>query len=176
VTAPRLVPLTAAHWPAVQRIYAEGIAGGHATFETEPPSWEAFDASRLADHRIVALLGDTVVGWVACSPTSARAVYRGVVEHSVYVAGPASGRGVGRRLLHRLAASTEAAGIWTIQSGIFPENAASLALHHACGFRRIGVRSRVGLMRSGPCAGRWRDVVLVERRSEVAGVRPVGGS
>ena len=161
MTAPRLVPLTAAHWPAVQRIYAEGIAGGHATFETEPPSWEAFDASRLADHRIVAVDADgAVLGWAAVSAVSSRCVYRGVVEHSLYVSARARGRGVGRALLQRLVDSTEAAGIWTIQSGIFPENAASLALHEKLGFRVVGVQERLGQHH-----GRWRDVVLVERRS-----------
>ncbi len=164
-----VVPLTARHWPGVRAVYAEGIAGGHATFEATAPSWEAFDAARLPAHRYVAVEDGTVQGWVACSATSGRSVYRGVVEHSVYVAGSASGRGLGRRLLQALVTSTETDGIWTIQSGIFGENLASLALHRACGFRVVGVRERVGLMTHGPMAGRWRDVVLVERRSEVAG-------
>jgi phosphinothricin acetyltransferase len=172
----RTEPMTGAHATAVLAIYQAGIEEGNATFETRAPGWVVFTAARLPAHRYVATTAGRVAGWVAASAVSGRCVYAGVVEHSVYVHPAARGRGIGWRLLGTLIASTEAAGIWTIQAGIFPENAASLALHHACGFRDIGVRSRVGLMRSGPCAGRWRDVVLVERRSEVAGVRPVGGS
>jgi L-amino acid N-acyltransferase YncA len=170
VEALTIVPLESTHWPWVASIYEAGIATGHATFETEVPRWEDFDAARLVDHRFVALDEDRgLVGWVAASPTSARPVYRGVVEHSVYVAPDAAGRGVGRALLDALVASTERAGIWTIQSGIFPENEASVALHRHAGFTEVGVRRRVGLMTSGPCAGMWRDVLLMERRSEVAG-------
>ncbi|GAB7006576.1 GNAT family N-acetyltransferase [Nocardioides sp. AN3] len=186
-----IVPMDPSHWPEVWRIYAAGIATGDATFETEPPSWERFDAGRLPDHRWVAVdagptTGPTtgpatvpttgrVIGWVAASPISDRCAYAGVVEHSVYVDPAARGRGTGRALLDALIASTEAAGIWTIQSGIFPENAASLALHRSAGFRVVGTRERVGRMSLGAYAGRWRDVVLVERRSSVAGVEgPVG--
>lgn len=158
-------PMTAGDWPAVEAIYRDGIATGNATFEAEPPTWEAFDAGKLPDHRVVALGGDEVLGWVAVSPTSARPVYLGVVEHSVYVAAAARGRGVGHLLLDALIASTEAAGIWTIQSGIFPENTASRALHAQHGFRELGTRERIGLMTFGPSTGRWRDNVLVERRS-----------
>ena len=153
-------PLRPDDWPAVKTIYAEGMATGHATFETTVPTWEDWDASHLPDHRFAARADGRVIGWVAASPVSGRCVYRGVVEHSVYVAGHAQGRGVGRRLLEALVASTEAAGIWTIQSGIFPENAASLALHERCGFRRVGIRERLGEHQ-----GRWRDVVMIERRS-----------
>jgi phosphinothricin acetyltransferase len=163
VTGPeiRLAAMTADHAADVLAIYAAGIATGHATFETDPPAWDAFDAARLPAHRFVALgAGDAVAGWVACSPVSARPVYAGVVEHSVYVHPGHNGRGVGRALLQALITSTEAAGIWTIQSGVFPENTASLALHHRCGFRTIGTRERVGRHH-----GRWRDVILLERRS-----------
>ncbi|MBQ1074945.1 N-acetyltransferase [Micromonospora sp. C31] len=147
----------------VLAIYQAGLDEGEASFETTAPTWAAFDAARLPEHRFVAVDGgDTVVGWVAVSPTSARAVYAGVVEHSVYVDPGARGRGVARILLDTLVVSTEAAGIWTIQSGVFPENAASLGLHQRAGFRVIGVRERVGRHR-----GRWRDVVLIERRSPV---------
>ncbi len=146
-------------WPAVEAIYSEGIATGHATFETTVPMWEEWDASHLPDHRFVARSDGVVIGWIAASAVSGRCVYRGVVEHSVYVAEHARGRGVGRRLLEALVASTEAAGIWTIQSGIFPENTASLALHEGCGFRRVGIRVRLG-----EHEGRWRDVVMIERR------------
>jgi len=166
-----VVPMTADHWPAVRAIYAAGIATGHATFESAPPGWAEFDAAKLRGHRHVALDGavGAVVGWAAASGVSDRCVYAGVVEHSVYVHPDAAGRGTGRRLLEALIASTEAAGIWTIQSGVFPENAASLALHRAAGFREVGVRERVGRMTHGPQAGRWRDVVLLERRSSRVG-------
>jgi L-amino acid N-acyltransferase YncA len=157
--------MTAEHWPGVRSAYAAGIATGHATFEAEPPDWQGFDATRLPGHRWVVLDGDDVLGWAAVSPVSARAVYAGVVEHSVYVHPGARGRGVGRALLATLLDSTRAAGIWTVQSGVFPENAASLALHAAAGFRVVGTRERVGLMTYGPMAGRWRDVVLVEHRA-----------
>ena len=149
----------------VLAIYQAGLDSGLASFETAAPSWEAFDAARLAAHRHVAVApGGQLLGWVAASPVSGRCVYAGVVEHSVYVAPAARGRGVGTDLLRALIASTEAAGIWTLQTGIFPENTASLCLHERMGFRRVGSRRRVGRHHS-----RWRDVVLVERRSEVAG-------
>jgi phosphinothricin acetyltransferase len=156
--------MAADDWPAVERIYADGIATGDATFETGTPSWEAFDAARLPDQRLVAVLEGEVVGWAAASPVSERCVYAGVVEHSVYVAPGHAGRGVGRALLEALIASTEAAGIWTLQTGIFPENTASVALHERCGFRVVGRRERVGCHE-----GRWRDVLLLERRSTVVG-------
>jgi L-amino acid N-acyltransferase YncA len=166
----RILALEAEHWPQVERIYAAGIATGQATFEAQPPTWERFDAGRLPDQRFVAVAPDgTVLGWAAASATSDRCVYAGVVEHSVYVDPAATGRGVGRMLLDALVASTEAAGIWTIQSGVFPENAASLALHRAAGFRAVGIRERVGRMTHGPLAGQWRDVVFLERRSDRVG-------
>jgi L-amino acid N-acyltransferase YncA len=151
-------------WPAMAAIYAEGIATGNATFETEVPSWEQWDARHLAEHRLVAELDGRVVGWIAVSPVSTRCAYAGVVEHSVYVAGSARGRGVGRLLLAALIESTERGGIWTLQTGIFPENEPSLALHRSAGFRVLGVRERPGRL-----DGRWRDVVVLERRSTVAG-------
>jgi phosphinothricin acetyltransferase len=154
-------PMTADDAERVLAVYQAGLDGGHASFETTAPTWAAFDAGKLPAHRFVAVDGDdTVVGWIAVSPTSARAVYAGVVEHSVYVDPAAQGRGAARLLLDTLIASTEAAGIWTIQSGVFPENTASLSLHERAGFRVIGVRERVGRHH-----GRWRDVVLLERRS-----------
>jgi phosphinothricin acetyltransferase len=170
VNGPQVLPLAAAHWPAVREIWAAGIATGHATFETEPPSWEAFDAGRLPGARLVAVdRAGRVLGWAAASPVSDRCAYAGVAEDSVYVAPDAAGRGVGRLLLGALVAATEAAGIWTLQAGIFPENAASLAVHRSAGFREVGVRRRLGRMRSGPLAGVWRDVVLLERRSPTVG-------
>jgi phosphinothricin acetyltransferase len=165
-----VVPLTKDDWPSVRDIYAAGIATGHATFETEPPLWERFDATHLADHCFVALsVEGPVLGWSAASTVSERCVYAGVAEVSVYVHPQASGRGVGRRLLDELIHSTERAGIWTLQAGIFPENAASLALHRAAGFREVGLRERLGQMTYGPLSGEWRDVVLLERRSAIAG-------
>ena len=164
-----VVPLTLEHWPEVERIYAAGIATGHATFESEPPSWEQFDAGKLPGQRLVAVEDSRVVGWAAASAVSDRCVYAGVVEHSVYVDPAAGGRGIGRLLLDALVASTEAAGIWTLQSGVFPENVASLAVHRAAGFREVGVRERVGRMTYGPLAGQWRDVVFIERRSDRVG-------
>lgn len=159
-------PMTAADWPAVEAIYRAGIATGNATFEAEPPSWEHFDAGKLDAGRLVAIdaTGDAV-GWVAASAVSAREVYRGVVEHSVYVAPAAAGQGIGRQLINAFIGATESAGIWTIQSSIFPENTASLTLHDHAGFRRIGTRERIALMTYGPWAGEWRDTVLIERRS-----------
>jgi phosphinothricin acetyltransferase len=160
-----IAPLTAGHWPAVERIYAAGIATGHATFEERPPDWEAFDAAKLPDHRIVALdETGAVLGWAAASGVSDRCVYAGVIEHSVYVDPSAQGQGVGRSLLTGLISNAEQHGVWTVQSGIFPENTASLAVHAAVGFRVVGTRERLGLMAYGPLAGRWRDVVLVEKR------------
>lgn len=157
--------MTAGDWPAVSAIYGAGIATGNATFETAVPAWEAWDAAHLPAHRLVARDGDgTVVGWAAASPVSDRCAYAGVVEASVYVDPDHQGRGIGRRLLDALVASTEAAGVWTVQAGIFPENVASIRLHEACGFRRVGVRRRLGCLE-----GRWRDVVLLERRSPVVG-------
>jgi phosphinothricin acetyltransferase len=155
--------MTAADWPAVAAVYAAGIATGDATFETEIPSWARWDAGHLPGHRLVAVDGGAVLGWAAVSPVSDRCAYAGVVEDSIYLAEAARGRGVGRALLTALVTSTERAGIWTVQTGIFPENAASLALHRAVGFRDVGVRERLGRMPDG----RWRDVVLLERRSRV---------
>jgi phosphinothricin acetyltransferase len=141
------------------RIYAEGIVTGHATFETEVPAWEAWNASHLAAPRLVAEEAGAVIGWIAVSPVSRRDVYRGVVEHSVYVAAAARGKGVGRMLLTALAERAPAHGIWTIQTSIFQENAASVALHEACGFRVVGRRERIGRL-----DGVWRDTVLLELR------------
>ena len=150
------------HWPEVARIYAEGISTGEATFETEVPSWEQWDASHLAAHRFVALREGELVGWVAVGPVSDRCVYGGVVENSIYVSETARGLGVGRLLLERLVASTEIVGIWTIQTGIFPENEPSLRLHRRAGFEVVGRRKRLGKLH-----GAWRDVLLLERRSDV---------
>jgi phosphinothricin acetyltransferase len=150
------------HWPEVALIYADGIATGDATFETEVPSWEAWDAAHLAEHRFVALDDGRVIGWAAVSSVSDRCVYGGVVENNVYVAPEARGQGIGRLLLERLIDSTEAAGVWTIQTGVFPENEVSVRLHQRVGFEIVGTRRRLGKLN-----GVWRDVLLLERRSDV---------
>ena len=160
-TSATVAPMRPDHAHEVLAIYQLGIDEGDATFETSTPGWEAFDRAHLPGHRFVALDGDGhVLGWVATVPVSERCVYAGVVEHSVYVHPDARGRGVGGALLAALIASTEAAGIWTIQSGVFPDNGASIALHERAGFRRVGIRERLGRRE-----GRWRDVLLLERRS-----------
>jgi L-amino acid N-acyltransferase YncA len=149
----------------VLAIYQAGLDTGQASFETAAPAWEAFDQARLRLHRHVATaVSGEVLGWVAVSPVSQRHVYRGVVEHSIYVHPGAQGRGIGAALLDTLIGSTEAAGIWTIQTGIFPENTASLQLHQRAGFRVVGTRQRIGRHH-----GRWRDVILLERRSSTTG-------
>jgi phosphinothricin acetyltransferase len=147
-------------WPEVARIYGEGIRTGDATFETEVPPWEAWNAAHLERHRLVAERDGAVLGWAALSPVSERCCYAGVAEVSVYVAPEAQGRRVGRALLERLVADSEAGGIWTLQAGIFPENLASVALHQRSGFRFVGRRERLGQLR-----GEWRDVLLLERRA-----------
>jgi L-amino acid N-acyltransferase YncA len=152
-------------WPEVAAIYEAGIRTGDATFETEVPSWESWDAAHLAEHRLVAVTDGAIVAWAALSPVSDRCVYGGVAENSIYVAPEAQGRGIGRALLTRLIEDAERAGIWTIQTGIFPENEASIALHLRCGFRIVGTRERLGLHH-----GTWRDVLLLERRSKEAGL------
>jgi len=157
---PTIRSLHPADWPDVRRIYAEGIATGNATFEQTAPEWEEWDAGKLAAPRLVGEVDGAVAGWAALSPTSKRRVYRGVAEVSVYVAAAFRGQGVGRRLLSQLVEQSEAAGIWTLQAGIFPENRASVYLHEQCGFRIVGVREKIGQMH-----GAWRDVLLMERRS-----------
>jgi L-amino acid N-acyltransferase YncA len=152
-------PLRKADWPAVAAIYAEGIATRLATFETEVPEWENWDAAHLAGHRLVAELDGEVAGWVALTPYSRRQVYRGVADESVYVAERARGRSVGRTLLETAIESARTGGLWTLQAGIFPENEPSLALHRSLGFREVGVRERLGQL-----DGAWRDVVLLELR------------
>jgi L-amino acid N-acyltransferase YncA len=151
--------MTPADWPEVEAIYAEGIATRAATFETEPPDYPTFDASHHGDHRFVAVEDDHVLGWVALAPTSSRECYAGVAESSVYVAERARGRGIGRALMEALVTSAQSGGIWTIQAGMFPENAASLALHEQLGFRLVGRFERIARL-----DGVWRDTVLLELR------------
>ena len=153
--------MTAADWPAVAEIYRQGLDAGHASFETEVPGYGAWDRAHMERPRLVARVDGDVAGWAALSPVSDRCVYGGVAEDSVYVAAAMTGRGIGRRLLSELVRRAEDEGIWTIQAGLFPENAASLAVHERCGFRVVGRRERLGKHH-----GVWRDVLLVERRSD----------
>jgi phosphinothricin acetyltransferase len=173
-----ILPMPPDLWPAVREIYREGIATGNATFETELPQWEKWDSNHHQSCRLIALEprdaavpeilvpldGANVLGWAALSPVSSRRVYAGVAEVSVYVATTARGRGVGKALLEALVQESEMNGIWTLQAGIFPENAASIALHKVCGFQKVGIRRRIGKL-----ADQWRDVMLLERRSPSAG-------
>jgi L-amino acid N-acyltransferase YncA len=156
-------------WAEVARIYEEGIASGWATFETEVPSWSSWDAGHLAAHRLVAERDRSLLGWSALAPVSRRHCYAGVAEVSVYVSASARGRGVGRSLLLALIAGADAGGIWTLQAGIFAENGMSIRLHERCGFRIVGHRERIAQL-----AGRWRDTVLLERRSAI--VEPLSSS
>jgi L-amino acid N-acyltransferase YncA len=152
-------------WDETREIYLQGIAGGQATFETEAPSWESWDANHLAFARLVAREGERVIGWAVLSPVSARRAYAGVAEESVYVALDRQGMGAGRQLLEALISESEQNGIWTLQAVMFPENLASIALHRACGFREVGQRERISKLN-----GVWRDTVLLERRSTRIGV------
>jgi phosphinothricin acetyltransferase len=157
--------MRAGHWESVRAIYLEGIATGHATFETEAPDWPRWDAAHHRFARLVALAGEHVAGWAALSPVSSRRVYAGVADVSIYVGARHRGKGQGRALLEALIGESEANGVWTLQAGIFPENEASVALHIACGFREVGRRERVAKLE-----GRWRDTVLLERRSKLVGI------
>ena len=156
--------MRAEDWPAVRAIYAEGIATGNATMETEPPTWEAWNGAHLPHSRLVAEEDGVVAGWAALTPVSERCAYTGVAEVSVYVGQAARGRGVGRALLAALVAASEQNGIWTLQAGIFPENAGSVRIHELGGFRQVGRREKLGKLK-----GRWRDVLLLERRSAAVG-------
>jgi len=160
-----VAPMEKSDWEAVRTAYLEGIATGNATFEKSAPDWEKWDRDHLPACRVVARLRDEVVGWAALSPVSGRRVYAGVAEASIYVASRARGNGVGRALIASLVAESERHGIWTLQAGVFPENTASLELCKRVGFRIVGTRERIGCM-----DGRWRDVLLLERRSGLTGV------
>jgi len=157
--------MTTEDWPMVDGIYSQGIETGDATFQTESPTWSEWDTGHIAVCRIVAFVNEQVVGWSALSPVSERCAYNGVAEVSIYIDNTARGQKVGKRLLERLIAESEKENFWTLQSGIFPENKASIALHLACGFRTVGYRERVGKLN-----GVWRDTVLMERRSNKVGL------
>jgi len=160
-----ILPMTEQHWDAVRQIYWEGIATGRATFEESVPEWKEWDARHLPTCRLIACSGDAVLGWAALSRVSSRHVYRGVAEVSIYIAERARGRGFGAALLAALIAESERLGIWTLQAGIFAENATSIRLHQRAGFRIVGTRERIACLK-----GTWRDTVLMERRSAIVGV------
>jgi phosphinothricin acetyltransferase len=157
-------------WEQVRLIYLEGIGTGNSTFEADAPDWDKWDSAHLSEHRLVIRAGNSVLAWAALSPVSGRCVYSGVAELSLYVAAGHRGKGIGSALLGALIDSSEKAGIWTLQGGIFPENAASLGMVKKHGFREIGRREKIGKMTHGTLAGTWRDVILVERRSAVTGI------
>ncbi len=158
-------PMVEEHWPEVADIYKQGIDTGIATFEDEVPTWESWNRSHLDVCRFTAFSGTSICGWAALSPVSSRCVYGGVAEVSVYVSSDCQGKGVGKALMTRLITESERQGYWTLQSGIFPENAASIRLHEAVGFRKIGYRERIGKKN-----GVWTDNILMERRSAVVGI------
>jgi phosphinothricin acetyltransferase len=158
-------PLLAEHWPAVKKIYEEGLKTGNATFQQSSPEWEEWDSSHVAHSRIIAVVDGEVAGWAALTPVSGRCVYAGVGEVSVYVAEKFRGKKIGQALLNELIKQSEANNIWTLQAGIFPENTGSIKIHEANGFRMVGYREKIGKMN-----GTWRDTVLMERRSRLTGV------
>ncbi len=160
-----IIPMREEHWPAVSSIYKQGIATGNATFETVCPDWPTWDIAHRKECRFVAIINKQVAGWVALIPVSARVVYAGVAEVSVYIHEEFRGHGIGNLLLEKLIVESEKIGIWTLQAGIFPENEASLHIHKINGFREVGIRKRIGRMQDT-----WRDVVLLERRSNITGV------
>lgn len=161
----KIEPITPEIYPKVRTIYEEGIATGMATFETSTPNWEFWDGAHLSYGRIVAMEAGEILGWASLAPVSSRCVYGGVAEVSVYVSSTARGKGVGTLLLNELIRISEREGIWTLQSGIMPQNQASIALHHKCGFRTIGYREKVAKLK-----GVWTDNVLMERRSKMVGI------
>jgi len=156
-------PLTQSHYPQISQIFIHGIEGGNATYELESPDWLAWDRGHLPIARLVAIINNTVVGWLALSPVSNRYVFRGVAELSIYIHRDFQGQGIGKQLMECGIKESEKQGIWTLQSGIFPENEASLRLHRMFGFKEVGIREKIGQM---PKSGEWRDIVLMERRSK----------
>jgi len=161
----KIVNIEPGHYEQLAVIYLEGIATGHATFQTTAPGWTAWDESHLPHSRLAAFIDKEMSGWAALSPVSSRCVYAGVGEVSIYIAADFRGKGIGKALLKALITESEAHGLWTLQSGVFPENTASIKLHEDCGFRQIGYREKIGKM-----AGVWRDNILLERRSKTVGL------
>jgi L-amino acid N-acyltransferase YncA len=157
-------------WHQVRSIYLEGIGTGNSTFEVDAPDWDKWDSAHLREHRVVVRQGDRILGWAALNPVSTRCVYSGVAELSLYVAAAHRGKGIGSALLKAIINSTQKAGLWTLQGGIFPENTPSLRLVRKHGFKVVGRREKIGKMIYGDLAGTWRDVILVERRSIVTGI------
>lgn len=172
-TTVEIIELLPMHWPNAKRIYEEGIATGHATFQATAPEWEEWDAAHARPSRFVAIENNEVLGWAALTPVSGRCVYAGVGEVSVYVAAAARGKGVGKILLNALIVSSEQHGFWTLQAGIFPENKASIKIHETSGFRVVGYREKIGKMAAASGLdgeGEWMDTLLLERRSNIAGI------
>jgi phosphinothricin acetyltransferase len=163
-TSLEIRPLAAEDWEDLRSIYLQGIVTGQATFETDAPTWTEWNAAHLPSPRLVAISNSLVMGWAALSPVSTRRIYFGVAEVSVYVSRDSRGRRIGRALLEQLINESEKNEIWTLQASVFPENVASIALHKACGFREVGLRERIGILK-----GEWRDTVLMERRSTIVG-------
>ncbi|MDB5203482.1 MAG: N-acetyltransferase [Ferruginibacter sp.] len=161
----KIVSIQPVHYPQIAAIYLQGIATGHATFQTSAPTWSDWDSSHLKHSRVAAFIGNDLAGWAALSPVSSRCVYEGVAEVSVYIADNYRGKGIGKALLQQLIADSEANNTWTLQSGIFPENTGSIRLHESCGFRQIGFREKIGKMN-----GVWRDNIIMERRSKIVGL------
>ena len=166
-----ITSISPADWPSIAAIYQQGIDTGNATFAHQPPTtWEEWSQGKLTDCRLAAYMNQKIVGWAVLSPVSSRPVYRGVTEVSIYIAAQVQGKGVGSTLLQALIESSEAHGIWTLQSLVFPENQASMHLHLSCGFKLLAIHEKMGYMDFGPYTGQWRDVALLERRSRIAGV------
>jgi L-amino acid N-acyltransferase YncA len=168
----KITAMNASRWEDVKRIYQQGIDTGHATFEEYPPkTWEVWSAKFLSNLQLICLDEDTLLGWAAISRVSSRQVYKGVGEVSLYIDPDHQGRGIGKDLLYEIVSLSENNGFWTLQAGIFPENIISLELHQCFGFRVVGTRKKVGKMTYGPMAGEWRDVLFLERRSEIIGLK-----
>jgi phosphinothricin acetyltransferase len=160
-----IIEMLPTHWEGVKKIYGEGIASGHATFQADIPSWEEWDAAHVKTSRLIAIEDESLLGWAALTPVSGRCVYAGVGEVSVYVGETSRGKGIGKKLLEALITESEKNDFWTLQAGIFPENMASIRIHEECGFRIIGKRERIGQLN-----GNWRDTLLLERRSKKVGL------
>ena len=161
----QIIDLLTEHWESVKKIYEDGIATGNATFQTSAPTWEEWNQAHIPIPRLIAIANDEILGWAALTPVSGRCVYAGVAEISIYIGSIARGKGIGKQLLNQLIEESEKQNIWTLQSGIFPENKASISLHQSAGFRIIGKREKIGMM-----DGKWRDIVLLEKRSHTIGI------